>query len=506
MKKSFEIHPFLFALYPILFLYSQNVYQVSYSEILLPLAITLGFSLLLVLLFRSIFRNGEKAAIIVSMFLVLFFSYGHVYALITDWYVIKHIYILIAWGTLYTCGVYLTIRTHRELHNFTSTLNVVALSLCVVSFFNIGVHEFKTRVPRDYYKSTEDKSIKETILGNDETLRDIYYIILDGYASSSTLKEIYGYDNHKFSDYLTEKGFYVASESRSNYPLTFQSLSSSLNMKYVNDLTDVVGINSVDRTIPYQLIEHNEVIRFLKSKGYMFINFGSGWGATDRNSNADLDWHCSRWTEFLMIFIQTTMLNPLERYAQDARGRVLCTFSELAKVNRIEGPKFVFAHIISPHPPFLFDANGDPVPKADLEMSGYVWAQKENYLNQLIFVNEKVKMMVDEILTNSDVPPIIILQADHGSASTFPDTADISGWDFPTEIMLKERMRIFNAYYLPSGGDHLLYESITPVNTFRLIFNHYFTMSYEILSDRSYYSTYRRPYEFIDVTDIVKYR
>ena len=53
--------------------------------------------------------------------------------------------------------------------------------------------------------------------GGADTPRDIYYIIVDGYASSSTLEEIYGYDNHEFTDYLTERGFYVASESRSNY-------------------------------------------------------------------------------------------------------------------------------------------------------------------------------------------------------------------------------------------------------------------------------------------------
>lgn len=71
--------------------------------------------------------------------------------------------------------------------------------------------------------------------------------------------------------------------------------------------------------------------------------------------------------------------------------------------------------------------------------------------------------------------------------------------------MLKERMIIFNAYYLPRGGNELLYNSITPVNIFRLIFNFYFSMNYKLLKDQSYFSSYEFPYKFVDVTDKVKY-
>jgi len=60
-----------------------------------------------------------------------------------------------------------------------------------------------------------------------------------------------------------------------------------------------------------------------------------------------------------------------------------------------------------------------------------------------------------------------------------------------------------NAYYLPDDGDGLLYESITPVNTFRLIFSSYFNSRYDLLEDNSYFSTYERPYQFVDVTEIV---
>ncbi len=510
MKKTIIIHPFLFAVFPILFLISHNISQMSFSEALMPTAIVLGFTLLLLLSSGLIFKDNKKTGIIVSIFLILFFSYGHIFNVIEgreigSFTIGRNRYLLLTWGMLFTCGAYFIIKTRKNLHNFTNFLNMAAASLVMISLINIS-YEFKTRVAWRENRSMVTGKLTAIDLEKTDKLRDIYYIILDGYASSSTLKEIYGYNNHEFTDYLTEKGFYITSESRSNYAMTFLSLASSLNMEYLNYLTDIVGLESKNRKIPYQMIENSKVMNFLKSKGYRFIHFSSGWGPTDCNKYADFDVRCGRWNEFLVVLIQTTMLRSLEGcfIKVDARARILYAFSKLAEVYRIEGPKFVFAHINSPHPPYVFGANGEPVPETKLKMSGNVWEQKENYLNQLIFVNKKVKMLVDEILSKSEVSPIVILQADHGPSLTFyrPDS---EGWDYPIKTNLRERMRIFNAYYLPTDGDDLLYDSITPVNTFRLVFNFYFNTNYELLNDLSYYSTYERPYKFINVTDKLKY-
>lgn len=507
MKKSFVIHPFLFALFPILFLYSKNIYQVSFSQALVPSAIVLGFTLLLVSLSGLILRDSKKAGIMVSLFLVLFFSYGHAYELkkIGSFVIDRHRYLLPIWGIFFTCGVYLIIRTHRDLRNFTNILNVMAFSLVVISFTNIEVYEFKIKGKgQDNRRNTVARKNDKTDLGNSSTLRDIYYIVLDGYASSSTLKDVYNFDNTEFSDYLIGQGFYIASKSHSNYAMTFLSLSSSLNMEYINYLHETLGVESTDRRATYQMIKDSKVMHSLKSRGYKFIHFSSGWGATGGNNNADWDIKCGSESEFLMMLIQTTMLNPLQGYliGNDARARVLCTFSKLAEVSGIKGPKFVFAHIVCPHPPFLFGANGEPVSETVFKMSGDVWQQKENYLNQLIFVSRKVEMLVDEILSKSEVAPIIILQADHGPASTFVHK---DSWNFPTKKMLRERMEIFNAYHLPSDAPRVLYDSITPVNTFRLIFKLYFDADYALLNDQSYFSSYERPYEFSNVTDMLEH-
>lgn len=518
MKKTFIIHPFLFAIFPILFLFSYNIEQMmSFSETLAPAAVVLGFTLLLLLISKLIFKDNKKAGIIISAFLVLFFSYGHVFDMIQGqvnlFLVGKHGYLIFIWGLLLTSSIYFIAKTRRDLRNFNNILNIIAFSLVVISLISIGAYKFKTRnIWQDNNRNMEAGETNIANLVNTDIPRDIYYIILDEYAPQSTLKEIFNYDNHEFTDYLTEKGFTIASKSRSNYALTYLSLSSSLNMTYINRIINIgiVGIESRDKSILNQTILENRVAGLLQSKGYQFVDLSSGWGKTSNNPYADLNLQCHRWSrwddEFTAVLIKTTMLRPFEEYfiEDTIRANVLCTFDRLAKIYKIKGPKFVFAHIVSPHEPYVFGPDGEKVSEVELKMSEDEEKQKEKYLNQLIFINKKVKVLVDEILSNSEIPPIIILQADHGTASTFDIT--IKAEEYPIdENMYRERMRIFNAYYLPQGGNDVLFDSITPVNTFRLIFNLYFGMNYELLPEQNYFSNNKTPYKLIDVTDIVGY-
>jgi len=180
------------------------------------------------------------------------------------------------------------------------------------------------------------------------------------------------------------------------------------------------------------------------------------------------------------------------------RNIILNSIYNLAEIPKIKGPKFILAHILCPHEPFVFGQNGESVQQG---INDSISKQKEQYINQLIFLNKKITEVVDIILSKSKVTPIIILQGDHGTCTSFPNTNE---WSNPTDINLKERLSIFNAYLLPDGGNKLLYDSITPVNSFRLIFNYYFKTHYPLLNDQSYFSTYVQPYKFINVTEKVK--
>lgn len=510
MKKSLVLHPFLFAVYPVLFLFAKNIEHFLLNEIFIPLAITIGFVLLSWSLFSLVLKNKEKAGLLVSLVLFLFFSYGHFYnALGSLDFIVnfgRHKILFAVWSILFVLGVCFFIKTRKDLRNFTVLLNVTTASLVMFSLVSIGAYEFKTR--GDWQGGRRDENSVDSIrLEDATTLPNIYYIILDGYAREDILRDVYQYENTEFLDYLTERGFYVASRSRSNYSQTSLSLASSLNLAYLDDLADRVGTESDNRMPLEEMIRNNSAYDFLKPYGYVFVSFSSGYEATEIR-DADV-YMATGWSlsEFQNVFINTTpipvLLDKLPGRSQYDlhRDRLLYIFDHLADTTEMDSPAFVFAHIIAPHPPFVFGEHGEPVnPDGNFAlMDGAQWMNYteyeyiESYTRQLVFVNRRMKEVIDDILCGSSEPAIIILQGDHGPGSMLD-------WENPSGAFLKERMSILDAYYLPDGEYRQLYDEITPVNTFRMIFNQYFDANYELLEDEIYFSGWFRPYEFTNVT------
>jgi hypothetical protein len=190
---------------------------------------------------------------------------------------------------------------------------------------------------------------------------------------------------------------------------------------------------------------------------------------------------------------------PLLNY-ETHRRHLLYQFKALQDTTEIPGKKFVFVHLWAPHPPFVFDETGNPIqpdtPYSPGDATGFIGTKQEyfsGYNGETSYLNSQLKVIIDGILSRSKQPPIIILQGDHGPGihTSFLNVED---------TCLQERFSILNAYYFPDGDYSTVAESVTPVNSFRIIFNKYFGTELPLLEDRHYYSAWLRPYQFTEVT------
>ncbi|MBN2116387.1 MAG: hypothetical protein JW730_07445 [Anaerolineales bacterium] len=349
-----------------------------------------------------------------------------------------------------------------------------------------------------------------SLAGPSQVPPDIYLIIVDGYGRADFLKDIYGYDNAQFIEFLEEKGFYVADQARSNYPLTQLSLPSLMNLQYLDEYTREFG--GTDNLAPaYELIQHSTIRRVLEDRGYQFVALTSATLLTQiRDADVYLSLENNDLNEFEALLLSTSVMGvaaeswgfdlPVMSYELH-RKYVVFSLDKLSEVPELPGPKFVFAHIMLPHPPFMFDRAGNFIPPERPYVTwdgslfpGTTEEYQNGYLEQVIFLNQKLTGMISDILARSANPPIIILQGDHGPGAFYNvlelDTA-----------CLAERYSILNAYYFPDGDYQQLYPSITPVNSFRVVLNQYFGAELDLLEDRSYFAGWLSPYVYTDVTD-----
>ncbi len=308
------------------------------------------------------------------------------------------------------------------------------------------------------------------------------------------LKSELGFDNSEFCNWLKSKGFFVSSSSRSNYTWTSLSVPSSLNFRY---------LASEDKNKEKELLYNNEVVRILRSKGYKIISI---YYATGYGIDADIGLAYGPLREFLPGLIDSTWAYPFNFFGflnsfiyKYQRAGVRFSFEKLREISKIKGPAFIFAHIMSPHPPYIFNKDGRPLRFGITELhhllntkGGDLWYKQECrvYTEQLLFVNKQIKSALEQILYVSP-GAIIIIQGDHGQFLGLPDK--------PSKKLFRLRTSILNAYYLPGEKKDLLYNGISPVNSFRVVFDEYFNGNYKLLPDVSYYSSGSILWDFIKI-------
>lgn len=510
MKKLPVLHPFLFAIFPILALLAQNMDWLPLSDGVRPLIISILAAAGLLGLTWLFVRDLPRAGLITSLALLLFFSYGHLYGSLKaaglGATLARHRYLAPAAAVILVGGGLWIVKFLHDPRPPTRILNLVSAALLVLPVVSIASYAVDS-------PSLAAQEIRSLRLPTDQDPPpDIFYIVVDAYARQDTLETVFELDNEPFLQALENQGFYVARAARSNYAQTSLALASALNMDYVDEL---VPEQSRGRQALWDLIKRSEVRRQLEALDYEIVAFSTGLEGTEWR---DADIYLSPGTidealslgganPFESMLAQTTAIRllidgavavprliPALDYPYTAhRTRLRFTLDGLANLPEGERPRLVFAHLILPHPPFVFDAQGNPItPDAPFALDYPSGGSDEGYIRgyreQVEFLNRELEQIIEVILAKADTTPVIVIQADHG-----PDS------NTGRQGYVQERMTILNALLLP-GGTETAYPHLTPVNTFRLIFNQLFGGDYERLPDRALYSEYGAPYEFIDVT------
>jgi len=332
---------------------------------------------------------------------------------------------------------------------------------------------------------------------------DVYFLVFDSYPGSCFLRDYLQYNNGGLDSTFVSRGFYVTNHSKSNYNRTALSIASTLNFEYLVNIPEHSKLEPRHYNQASLSIEHAAVPDVFIHQGYDIYNL----------SVFDLAKHPSVFKENFLVLPEEDMLlyNTLTKRL---RWDILWNFSVLLHGNAEKGkqevqlylmnerikirnfnnllidtlpkialqntgkPKFIYAHFYLPHPPFFYDGNGNML-ALDLVKFEQAKQQKTAFISYLEYTNKVMLKMVNTILKDSPKPPVIILESDHGYR------------DFKKELVSPDQyFKNYAAYYFPDGNYSMLYDTISNVNTFPVVFNKYFNTHIPMLKDTSVFLEY----------------
>lgn len=438
---------------------------------------------LFLMVFNYVFtKDWRKSGILATTTLVFVLSYGHIYEGVKGFELNglllgRHRYLLSVWGILLTAGYFVLLRKLHETRALTITLNTVTFILVGLQVVQLVAYQIQNSAYRLNTQGTYEGPLLSR--RDENAMPDIYLIILDAYARTDAVLDAYNYDNRDFVTQLEAMGFFIAECSRSNYSKTLWSLPTQLNLNYVSELMD-----EPDHETLVYLLKNNLVQASLKEIGYSTYAFDTGIGWANMET---ADVFIDRPPELLgrsleqfeELYLQTTIFRLLVDYATriDRAGfhffdtytemkaqRINIVLEHLLILPQYEGPKFVYAHILAPHPPYVFNPDGS------VNLDARSTDDVAGYPAQLEYLNTRMVEIVEQILMDSDPEPIVVIEGDHGILSE------------------KYRTSPLLAVYLPGDSEDLLYPSLSHVNVFRIVFNQYFGTDMQLLPDRSYHN------------------
>jgi len=348
-------------------------------------------------------------------------------------------------------------------NTLTKINQILNISLLILLFFPLFAI---TKYESSYWAKRQKISIPYIETTND-TLKEfypVYYIVLDEYASTQTIKELFGYDNTPFVDSLREKGFYV-NDWQTTSDLTQEVIAGVFNLG--NFPHHLSGRDN------FRGIQKNYTVSYFRKNGYKIIQYGviryeNNFYFNDADSliNFPLIGIRARISDYTEKILYSSIIR---RYVPQEkmffRGVINNIFSTMPLIQgQYENePFFVYAHLSSPHAPFVFDSTGNDI---GLQTDGYKY-----YLGQYKYLNKRTIDLVNQLLAIHNGKCVIIIQSDHGPRK---EETDI-------ETTVEQKRQIFSALYFPDKNYKQITDSVCiNINTFAFVFNELFGAQFEL--------------------------
>jgi hypothetical protein len=484
MKRIIEQYPFFLILLPafvVIHLEKELHGLIRYSLIYDRIIFLFAAPVLFFLIFYLFSRSVRKSSLLSFAGMLIFYYTGD----LKNWLshklpeTIWHSYIfLMPVFLLILVTLFYTLKKKKfDFRNAFLILNTTLLlfiSADIIQLFFAGT--------KDKYKIISDPETDISACDSC-TNPDIYYIIFDAYAAHRQLQAEFGFSNHRIEEELKNKGFIIIPGSRSNYSYTSFSIGSTLNMNYIRNVDTVDKIFTREYMRALKLVYENRVFSFFQNQNYSIFNHSpfniksyptktiqnfDFWGIPElfdqynlaTKINRDIGYHFPDWMK--NIFSEKHFVNgPKNKDLMDSIAYEHLMQTIKLKSNR---PKFIYAHFFTPHPPYYFDSTR--------QLFKTISTLRERYLHQIAYSNKLIKKITDSIMAYTQRPLVIIIQGDHGIS--FNDPVNPQDY-FPN----------FNAIYFSTKDYRLISDTMSNVNTFRIVLNTFFKKDMKLLPYQS---------------------
>jgi len=461
-------------------------YKFVYDRIIILFAIPL----FLFVVFYFILRSVKKAALFSFACSLFIYFLGDIKNWLSEKYpglFFQKYYFLFAVSLILLVAVFLLLKQNKTELKKTFFLINTALLL----FVGADIAAMIISGNKPFYR-VKPVALDQEDSCSDCVKPDIYYIIFDSYTSSQALQKNFGYSNHILENDLKEKEFVILPNSKSNYNYTAFSIGSVFNMNYIENADTVNKLFDRKYLQALKTVYNNQLIAFLEKKGYRIFNhslFDFKGHPTTLNDNDK--WGIRELFDQYNIFfkfgydagfnfpgrlVQKIMYNPyFINHPQNRQFSDSMVREGLMQSlhHSTEQPRFVYAHFLSPHPPFFHDSTGKPLPTTNSILPQDI---RTGYVHQIARVNKTIKEITDSIITHSKRPLAIIIQGDHGYSA-----------EMTLDKKIPEMFPNLNAFYFSNKDYSRLNDSLTSVNTFRMVLNTWFNKDLPILHNEFYF-------------------